>query len=201
MSLSEQDYEQLESYVDGELSTTEEDTLRTRLDQDVALAAALAELRAERELRSAVWKSYEPDEAAIQRLIGRVDKAVDREVAWTYRLGAIRRYGAAAACIVLGILIGRVGQRGAEMPRPGGPAIASNERPGIVQPSPQGQPTLVSNPIRFRIVNEDGQPVGEQQFNSPQEANQFFEDINRWQRMQDDLRNGGGMIVPNSERF
>ena len=201
MSLSEQEYELIESYVDGELSTTEEDALRQRLDQDATLSAALAEVRAEREMRLAVWKSFEPGEAAVQRLVARVDSAVDRDLAWTYRLGSVRRWSAAAACILLGILIGRVGQRGAEMPGSGGSRVASNNQTNVAQPVPQGQPTLVNNPIQFRIVNEDGQPVGVQSFRSPQEANEFFEDLSRWQRMQDDLRNGGGLIVPNSERF
>src|SRR4051812_43662603 len=108
MSMTDQDLELLEAYVDGELSGADEEELRRRLDAEPALAAALETLRAEAHVRSQVWKGYEPDEAAVRRLISRVDASVDRNTIWAHRLSKIRTYGSAAACIVVGVLIGRV---------------------------------------------------------------------------------------------
>src|ERR671913_63264 len=85
--VSEQDIEQLEAYVDGELTTTEEDALRARL----------------------------------ARLVAKVDAAVDRETSWSYRISTFRRVAAAAACIVLGVLIGRTADNDGRAMMPGGP--------------------------------------------------------------------------------
>src|SRR5688500_1263958 len=105
--VSEQDIEQLEAYVDGELSTTEEDALRARLAVEPILAEAMKRVRVDRDIRMAVWKGYEPIEASVARLVAKVDAAVGRETSWSYRISTFRRVAAAAACIVLGVLIGR----------------------------------------------------------------------------------------------
>src|SRR5690348_5379612 len=102
------EFEMLSAFVDGELSADEETSLRHRLEAEPELAAAIEALRADRKVRSALWASYEPDEATVQRLIDRVDRAIDRNTVWSYRLSRIRTASAAAACIVVGILIGRI---------------------------------------------------------------------------------------------
>src|SRR5690349_663987 len=125
--LSEQDLEQLEAYVDGELSTSDEDALRARLAAEPILAEAMRRVRADRDIRMAVWKGYEPDEAAVARLIARIDASVDRTTNWAYTLRNLKRVSAAAACIVLGVLIGRVGNQDSMMPN--GP-ITTVSNPG-----------------------------------------------------------------------
>jgi hypothetical protein len=185
MSLSEQDLELLEAYTDGELTTAEEDALRERLSAEPELAAAMAAVRAERNLRLAIWKSYEPDEAAVQRLVSRVDAAVDRNTMWAHRMGSFRRWSAAAACILIGIMIGRVG---------------NNSGGGLYPTVPVGQVTPVSSPIEYPIVNDYGHAVGVQRFNSAKEANEFFEELARWQKAREQIRNGQ-MMMPMTERF
>lgn len=188
MSLSEQDYELLEAYADGELSTAAEDALRERLSAEPAMAAAMASVRADRDVRLMVWKSCEPTEQAVQRLVARVDQAVDRETSRSYRLHTVQRWGAAAACILIGIMIGRVGNN------LGSPFNGSaGQVPGGV--------TNVSNPLplEYPIVNEYGQPVAVQRFNSAKEANDFFEELTRWQQAQEQIRRG--QAVPMTERF
>src|SRR5207247_10391865 len=96
------------AYVDGELSPAEQETLSRRLEAEPALAAAVEAFRADRTARAALWQSCEPDEAAVGRLIDRVDRAIDRHTVWSYRLSRIRIASAAAACIVLGVGIGRL---------------------------------------------------------------------------------------------
>jgi hypothetical protein len=197
MSLSDTDFELLETYLDGELSTHEEDALRQRMAGDPALAAAMETVKAEREVRALVWKSCEPTEASIRRLISRVDAAVDRHTVWAYRLSKLRIASAAAACIVLGILIGRVGNSGPGSPEGPGLAQLNHGQQGI-----PGQPgiTNVSAPVELPIVDESGQSMGVQRFRTTSEANEFFEDLSRFQRQQEQIRNGGGNMIQ-SERF
>jgi anti-sigma factor RsiW len=195
--VTEQDLEQLEAYVDGELTTTDEDALRARLQAEPILAEAMRRVRADRDIRLAVWKGYEPNEASVARLVAKVDAAVDRNTNWSYKLSNLKRVSAAAACIVLGVLIGRVGNQGAVMPNspvahlPGGGGVPGGGR----------GPTMVSNPIEFPIVNEQGQPVGVQRFQTMREAQEFLEELSRFHRMQEQIRNGGGQILVPSERF
>jgi len=203
--LSEQDLEQLEAYVDGELSTTEEDALRARLAAEPILAEAMRRVRADRDIRMAVWKGYEPNEASIARLVAKVDTAVDRNTHWSYKLSTLRRVSAAAACIVLGVLIGRTGSDNNAMVPDGRVAQVGN---GNGNPAPGGAgggnmrgPTMVSNPIEFPIVDEQGRPVAVQRFQTLREAQDFLEELNRFHRMQEQIRNGGGQILVPSERF
>ena len=199
--VSEQDLEQLEAYVDGELSTTEEDALRARLAAEPILAEAMRRVRADRDIRMAVWKGCEPSEAAVARLIAKVDAAVDRTSNWSYKLSTLRRVSAAAACIVLGVLIGRAGDGigGGGNMMPSGP-VASVPSGGGGAPA-RGMQTNVSHPIEFPIVDEQGRPVAVQRFQTLREAQEFLEELNRFHRMQEQLRNGGGQILVPSERF
>jgi hypothetical protein len=93
-------------------------------------------------------------------------------------------------------MIGRVGN-----PDGGGGIMPS----GPVASVPGGRgapgPTMVSNPIEFPIVNEQGQPVGVQRFQSQREAQDFLEELNRFHRLQEQIRSGGGQILVPMERF
>ena len=192
-AVTEQDLQQLEAYVDGELTTTEEDGLRARMAADPLLAEAMKAVRADRDIRMAVWKGYEPDEASISRLVARVDAGVDRNLAWAHRLTNLRRASAAAACILLGILVGRAGNQSGTMPA--GPLAQ-------VGGGAANAPTFVSNPsLDFPIVNESGQRVGTQRFHSIRERNEFLEELSRVRRTQEQLRTGGGQIYIPTERF
>ena len=205
--VSEQDLEQLEAYVDGELSTTEEDALRARLQAEPILAEAMRRVRADREIRMAVWKGFEPNEASVARLIAKVDAAVDRNTNWSFKLSTLRRVSAAAACIVLGVLIGRAGN---DVGGAGGRMGSGSGAVAQYAPASGGAgngggavrgPTMVSNPIEFPIVDEHGRPVAVQRFQTLREAQDFLEDLNRLHRIQEQIRNGGGQIQVPMERF
>jgi len=199
-SLTDQDLELLEAYMDGELSGADEDELRRRLDGEPGLAAALETLRAEAHVRSQVWKGYEPDEAAVRRLIARVDASVDRNTIWAHRLSKIRVLSAAAACIVLGVLIGRVTFSSHEA-SDGGISNATRVDahrggPARLIPAPHQQ----GGPVQFRIVDGNGTPITLQPFNSQKEADDFLLDLARWQHEQEQLRQGG-TTLPSSGKF
>jgi anti-sigma factor RsiW len=189
--------EMLSAYVDGELSPAEQETLTRRLEAEPTLATAIEALRAGRAARAALWQSCEPDEAAVGRLIDRVDRAIDRHTVWAYRLSRIRIASAAAACIVLGIIIGRVTF---------GPGAAQPVDRLVTQGSVTGQtvsnPIIPEVPVQVRIVDGRGQQVMIQPFKTREEAEQFILDLQQWQQEQEQIKSGGGGIVPaGSERF
>jgi len=198
MSDVDQEFDELLSaYVDGELSADEELRVRQRLEVEPQLVAAVESLRADRRARGALWQSCEPDEPAVQRLIDRVDRAIDRETVWAYRLSKIRSVSAAAACIVLGVLVGRVTLG----PRAGQP-ITPIAQPTNLNTTTVGNPVSVPAPAQVRILDGRGQQVMIQRFNSVEEAKRFIEDLQQWQSEQEQIQNGGGAIVPaSSERF
>jgi hypothetical protein len=189
--------ELLSAYVDGELSADEEQQVRARLETEPALVATVEALRADRRARAALWQSCEPDEAAVQRLIDRVDRAIDRQTVWSYRLSKTRTLSAAAACIVVGLLVGRMtfGPRGG----PVEPIMGPQGSGGVM---PVDHPILRSAPAQVRIVDGRGQ-VTIQRFNTVEEAQQFIRDFQQLQMEQEQLQNAGGRpIVPaSSERF
>src|SRR5437016_581857 len=151
--------EMLSAYVDGELSAEDEQQLQRRLEAEPSaepnLVATIEALRADRTTRAALWKSCEPDEAAVARLLERVDRAIDRQTVWSYRLSKIRIVSAAAACIVLGVLIGRV----TFGPAAGRPVDSVLPRaPGVGQVNVTN-PVAAPVPAQVRIVDGRGQQV------------------------------------------
>jgi hypothetical protein len=205
MPVTEEQLEQLEAYMDGELPAEQEGDLLRRLADEAELAAAMASIRSERAARGVVWRTFEPSDAAVQRLVLKVQAAVDRQNVWARRLTRWRIPSAAAACILLGFLFGWVG-RGTTPNDPGavgGAMLVSDATPQMQPgPVPRALPneglTTVNNqvtrsapgPVRLPIVDEYGRQVGVQEFGSTEEANRFVDDLNRWQRTQEKVING-----------
>ena len=201
MPLTDDQLELLETYLDGELTTSEEDALRQRMSAEPELATALQALRGERETRVAVWKSFEPSAAAVARVVSHVEQAVDSHNAWAYRLSRLRVPLAAAACILIGFSVGWLG-RGSPAPDPGTAGNAIIARGDAVLP---GGVTNVANPIQgaveLPIVDEYGRVVAVQRFASPAEAAKFIEDCNSWQQREEKIKDGGNIVPANSEKF
>ena len=192
MSLTtDQDVELLEAYTDGELSPPEKEALEARLAVEPQLRALLESLRGERGLRSEVWRSFEPDDSVVKQLVARVHARVDRNTNWAARLNRLRPVSAAAACILIGFLVGRVAYRG----EPGTPGVPTGPMSVVQMPPSAGGVTAagVAPPraaTQFRVVDAHNQPVTVQPFNSAEEAQQFVEDLNQWYRQMEDIRSG-----------
>lgn len=220
MVVTDEDLELLESYVDGELPAPQEDALRRRLEAEPQLAATLETLRGERDVRAAVFAGYEPSEAAVRRVVGNIERKVDQHRAWAYRLSKYRVPTAAAACILIGFMVGWIGRGGSGGPAPlntspaGGGTnstlATARPNPNVVLPAPVPSPvpgfTTVGagapagGPVELPIVNEFGQQVGVQRFNSAREAAEFLEDLRRWQQRQEQAKQGN-IDVNGSEKF
>jgi hypothetical protein len=147
-----------------------------------------------------VWKGYEPDEAAVRRLIARVDASVDRNTVWAHRLSKIRTGSAAAACIVLGVLIGRVTFSSHEAADGGIPGATRVEARGGGTPRIIAAPHQQGGPVQFRIVDGNGTPITLQPFSSQKDADDFLLDLARWQHEQEQLRQSG-TTMPSSGKF
>ena len=198
MSLTtDQDLELLEAFADGELGQQDEQALRARLASEPQLAALLEAVRADRAVRAQVFRSFEPDDATVERLISRVHGSVDRNTTWAARLSKLRVASSAAACVLIGLLIGRVAYR----TPPASTNVPSGPMSVVQVPPSQGAPGGVTNvPVQFRIVDANNQPVTLQPFNSAREAQEFIEDLRRWEQRQEQIRRGEG-TAPTIESF
>jgi len=193
---ADQEMELLSAFIDGELPADEVATLQARVSVDPALAAAIEQLRAYRTVRAALWPSFEPDEVSVGRLIDKVDRAIDRQTIWAHRLANLRIVASVAACLVIGLFMGRV----AFGPR-GGPIDSAT----ALTPTATPQVTTVSAPIQppaqVRIVDSNNNPVTLQPFNSNEDLQRFIEDLRAWQQAQEQAKQGQGFGVPLSEKF
>ncbi len=195
MAMLEQDLEQLEQFLDGTLEPVAVLQLQARLNSDSELASALTELKSQRAVRSAVWQLIDPDSASAERLVWRIKGAMlnqERAVAvkskftWnSWRITSVS--SAAAACVILGFMFGRVGHNNPTTFIPS--ALTSGETNGsaLVQYSHPVQSPIpaqvVSNNLKAKIsvpiTDEYGQVVAWQTFDSPEEAKNFTEDLHK----------------------
>jgi len=167
------DVELLEAMLDGELTDGQREELRARLEKEPKLAAELEQLREERKLREQMFSSLEGGEEAVVERILITARMSGRAGPTKIRL----RYAmAAAACVVVGFLIGWIGATG------GKSAAKASEAPYQVQ-----------------IVDESGQVMAVQRFPSLEKAREFSDDLQQWQIRQERLLNL--QVTVHSARF
>jgi anti-sigma factor RsiW len=194
MSVNDQDLELLETYLDDELSPSEQESLRRRLSSEPPLAAAMETLRDQRQMRSQWLSAAEPSGDEIERLITSVRKSITREQLWGQRAKWIRRATAMAACLVVGI-IGGYGLRGFNN-TPGAnypTAIVNGQTPVSFEQQQPPEPisfnpvnvgTLSNStggPYQIRIVDDAGHLLGVQRFQTADQAQQFRNQFTNWQ--------------------
>lgn len=154
MSVSEQDLETLEVWLDGELPDEQIESFRQRLSAEPQLADAAARLRGDRELRSRLWQAMEPADSEIETLVSQVRRNVRKEELVTSRLRAFSRIASVAASIMLVFAAGwisrsrlRVGDTiGPVTPAAvaAGQPVSGNPVGGLqIQPASTGTPRLV----------------------------------------------------------
>jgi anti-sigma factor RsiW len=196
MTTLENDLQLLELYLDGELSQSESILLAARLSTDAPLSTELAKLQRERTVRASAMAMLEPSDMAAQQLLWRVRGAMASQQqtatepsqrSWSpWRIASTG--SAAAACLMLGFLFGRIGQRNTAVDNPAitpvaQPAgIASSQTPAGPLKTPNGFVAVGSTPkISVPITNEYGQVVAWQTFDNPEQAKNFTEDLHKAQ--------------------
>lgn len=171
--MTDTDLEILETYLDGETPAAEQTGLRARIAREPALRGEFDRLSAERALRQSLFAGYEAgaDDLA-ERILARCgeeDEKRQRRYAWIAH--AMRFTGAAAACLAVGFLAGWLGR----------------SRPAT-SPSPARAAAQLAYDVA--VIDEAGQVMGVQKFTSYEEAQEFREDLRRWQQRQEQLRSG-----------
>ena len=198
MSVSEIDLELLETYLDDELSAEDGDALRRRLASEPALAQAMDQLRQDRELRQLAFGSMEPAErqtsTATDTIVRSLRQAATRELAWSSRLRILRQVSAAAACIVVGLLIGWFARSGNE----GTPLGGGNENGTVVFPGTNSGATartVSTGGFNVQITDDAGRVLAVQHFDTLNEAREFSNDLSRWQARQRQMRSGDIRLI------
>lgn len=189
--ITENDLQLLEEYLDGELSAEESDRLQIRIKAESELAVALDQMRQQRSLRRQAWQGMEPTAVQVDQLLDRVRSTARRRELWHRPLRALRFVSAAAACLVLGLIIGRYGKSPAPVLSPvTDSAVVRVQNPGT------------SNPRFYdvQLTDSKGQVVAVQRFNTAEEAREFTEDLRRLQQRPDDVRDDH-VVTASEEKF
>jgi hypothetical protein len=200
MSINESDIELLETYLDGQMGLSEAEGLWRRLSVEKDLAAALVDLRAQREIRMAVWQSMEPSEPAAAALADRVNRSIHARTFWEYARRGVSYAVAAAACIVLGVQIGRMGPGGGTSGLAAGPA----------QQSAAQEVSMADHPshgaFQVAIRDPNGNVIATPRFDTRQEAIDFVADLSSAQSRtaspaveSSERQNLGQNVVPASD--
>jgi hypothetical protein len=204
MSVTETDLEMLESYLDDELPSLENDALRRRLSSEPDLTVAMDDLRRQRELRQQFFASLEPDEQSVERVIKAVRKSVTREIVFARRARALRNVGSLAACLIVGF-VGGYGLRGGRAlqqqqnqpsasiqlnaPAPREVVFQQPSQSPLAEPNfsltPPGAGTIATGNeftgYQVRLVDETGHVIGVKRFKTLDDARRFQSD---WQNQQ-----------------
>jgi anti-sigma factor RsiW len=191
MAAGEQDIDLIERYLDDALEMGEVEALRARLADDPELVAALERVRSERALRKAVYTAYEPDDAAVSRVVGYSTNLVrqgQRSERWR---GGVRYVLAAAACVAMGFFgRGLLDRVDGNAPAEGGNPVAAGTGHVDVE--------KVSS-YRVTLRDEEGRVVAVQRFDSIEKAREFATDVARWQSHSERL--ASGRFVLTADRF
>ena len=194
MAIVESDLELLEESLDGGLDAGASAALNVRLASDKDLAAQLVMLKSQRAIRQAALTSMEPDAASAERLIWRVrgamhdQKSKPAQPVRVWNSWNFASFGsAAAACLMVGFLFGRVGHSGIATTQEHNPGIASNgggsslvDVKNDASSSPSQFVSMGHLPqISVPVTNEYGQVVAWQNFDNPEQAKSFTEDLHR----------------------
>jgi len=188
MAVTRHDLETLEEYLDDALKPGDVEALRARLAEDEGLVAALGSVRAERSVRQGFFQSLEPDDAAVDALVARIQSGVSRERRPNRFLRPARYAVAAAACLAIGFFArGSLDQRQAA-PTDKVPVAAKN-----------GVDLQAVAAYQVTLRDETGKVVAVQRFESLEKAQEFAADLARWQSRSERLV--GGHFVMSADRF
>jgi hypothetical protein len=200
--MRENDLENLEEWLDGELPDEQIEQLRRRIADEPELAQAVDQLRGERQMRSQVWMTLEATDAQVETLIANVRREVQRDEIWSLRLRVMRRLSSVAASIAIVFMAGwlahdrlRVVSPDAFTPQPAAQPVASNIpsnnqiqfQPGNINfvNAPIYQNLSSAQPANYQLQIRDRQGhVWVQPLNKLDDPNKFMADLSRFQSQQ-----------------
>ena len=172
-AVTDADIELLNALLDGELTPDERRQVHVRIEDDKILRGEFERMRDERSTRIALYRSFEGDDELPQRMMDRVGMP-----ARTVRRWAILRPAAAAAVVALVFFAGWAA------------------RGRFVAPAPVSGPAAASAPVVYHVAIRDdtGTIMAVQKFKTLKEAEEFSEDLRRWQERQEQLFSGQPVV-------
>jgi anti-sigma factor RsiW len=176
-TMNESDLDLLETYLDGELPMSEAEGLWRRLSAEPELSATLDDLRAQRALRLPVWEHLEPTDAATGVVARHITASVRRRRLTERSRRGLVYAASVAACLFIGIRIGWM------------------EHGVSLQPESAPQSTSVA------ITDPSGTLVANPQFDTPQEASEFVNDLRNSSSAPPSRDLGDGVVPVSDERF
>jgi anti-sigma factor RsiW len=172
----------LDSYLDQALTADESAELEARLQLEPELAGRLDELRHERNIRQKVWQLMEPTELQGEQFNDQLKAQIQARDPWLRRVRVLRWAGAVAACLLIGFMSGYV-NRGTLF-GPDVPAGTSQVR--MVSDTSDGG----HRGYHVSLVDETGQVIATQTFDTLEQAQEFANDVGRWQATRRQAQDG-----------
>lgn len=178
----------LESYLDGELSSVELQSLQQRLHADHELSAALARLSQDFTVRQAVWTSLEGTPAESESLSRQVVRSIRRAGFWERSRNYVRAGVAVAACLIC-FAAGWVGR--------GTTATASVPADGQAAPEVAADLTAANPPFVYQVAltDDEGNITAIQKFDTLDDAKAFAADLGKWQAEQAQLQAAQSVLM------
>lgn len=201
MEISDDDFELLGTYLDGELPVVQCEALWRRLAAEPALAAELDSQRRDRAVRRQVWTALEPGDDRVHNLQQRLAKAARRHDAFDQASRMARIVTTAAACIVFGFTIGWIGREKAGRPQAIKPEPENPQVRQIVNTDAGNRfndTNSSAGPYVVTVQDDLGQPIATQTFRTLQEAQNFAQTVNRVQHGRNTQQ---APVVPVSDPF
>lgn len=193
--IPEFDLELLEAYLDDALSPGQVQHVAQRLLAEPELAAAMHDLRAERALRTAVWRMMEPSETRVSSVADRVAREVRRRERWRRLFRAARTASAVAAAVAVFCGGWFLGHSGSD-PVAGEVPLGRLPSSGVSTiHSAAHLPGLFEVPLK----DPSGHVIAVQKFAREEEARQFNDDLMKYETRRRDVQRGGPVLV--SDRF
>ena len=155
-----------------------------------SLAMALDQLTRDRQLRNQVFFEMDRELASTARtsteaIARSLRQAAVRETVWSSRRSIFRQVSEAAACIIIGLFVGWVAREhtSSRIPPPNNKPVTQigDERP--------------ARGFNVAITDNRGRVLAEQRFDTLSEAQQFSNDLMRWQTRQRDMSNGNVRLI------
>jgi anti-sigma factor RsiW len=189
--IPEFDLELLEAYLDDALSPGQVQHVAQRLLAEPELAAAMHDLRAERALRTAVWRNAEPSDDEASRLAKRIRSSICR-IELRQRALRIVRIGSAVAAAILvfggGWFLGHSGSDPSAGEVPTVPAVFPHSNRLIRE-------TQVGGRFEVPLMDQTGKVIAVQRFSSEIEARQFSDDLVKYEVRRRQVQGGGAVLV------
>lgn len=187
--LTEQDL-LLESHLDQALTADEEAVVEARLQVEPELAEELAELRQERNVRQLVWRQMEPTALQGERFNQNLQERIAARDPWMRRVRGLRWAGAVAACLLIGFMSGYVNRGTLFGPEEAVNSSGNSSPVQMVSDTPTGH-----KGYRVSLVDESGQVVATQVFDTLEQAQEFANDVGRWQATRRQAQDGHVQMV------